>query len=233
MTPSKPVLFTIHGIYTDGPWQSGAASVLEPFYQHFPLKYDEYRRWAIFRLAADLVFALLFTVLGLSLSHFGLLSRWRLAVYLAITVFTVVMAHLYARRFRLDVMTKVYEEMTKIVASGPRPFVIAHSLGTYLLGKTLRQFQDWRCHTIILTGCVLTRRFPWSTMLLQFHYVWNEVSRRDFVPLAATLLSATVRDMGCAGTFGFKSTLEVVHNISPSTPNPNCWTRPCECTSHK
>jgi hypothetical protein len=44
----KPTIFTIHGIYTEGAWQSGAAAVLDPFFQHHPLKYEEYRRGAGF-----------------------------------------------------------------------------------------------------------------------------------------------------------------------------------------
>lgn len=128
---------------------------------------------------------------------------------------------------------ELYREMSDIVGNRPRPFVIAHSLGTYLVGRALRHFQDWSCHTIILTGCVLSRTFPWFELEGRFHYASNEVARMDLVPLAASLLGLTVKDMGCAGILGFKGSVQTVHNVLPTDPHPNCRGKRCSCKTHK
>ncbi len=233
MFSAKPTIFTIHGIYTEGPWQSGAAAVLDPFFRHHPLKYEEYRRWAILKLAADVIIAMACVCLGFVLVHLGFLhGPWPLGLYALAALAAVMIAHSFARRFRTAVMMKLYEQMTKIAGNGPPPSIIAHSLGTYLVGSALRHFQDWSCHAIILTGCVLRRRFPWATMKNQFHYVSNEVAHMDPVPIAATFLSVSVPDMGCAGMLGFKGDLGQVHNVLPNSPNPNCQGKQCMCDSH-
>jgi hypothetical protein len=233
MPIAKPILFTIHGIYTDGPWQTGAASALDPFFEHHPVKYTEYRRMAIAKLAQAWLAALLLCILGLTLRYYRYFSkRWFLVLYLGICGVAVVVAHIRAAKGARKTMTELYLEMSAKSGNGPRPFVVAHSLGTYLLGRMLRHFENWSCHTIILTGCVLRRTFPWSGMTTQFHYVSNEVARMDLIPLAAAFLGLTVRDMGCAGTIGFTGTPQSVHNVFPSREYPNCKGKRCECTSH-
>jgi len=232
MTPAKPIIFSIHGIYTDGPWQEGAAVVLEPFFQYRPLKYAEYRRWAILKLGADVFFAIASLAFGICLVHFGLLRTWGLVLYALTALAGVFIVNFLARRFRTEVITKLYEVMTAISGNSFPPSIVAHSLGTYIVGRALRQFQEWSCDTIILTGCVLRRRFPWATMDSQFKRVSNEVARMDVVPFAATLLSLSVRDMGCAGVLGFASDMDRVHNIYPNTENPNCHGKRCLCSVH-
>jgi len=211
----KPSLFTIHGIYTDGEWQSGAATVLEPFFRHYPLKYSEYRHLAILKLAADVITIIVAVFVALVLQHLGVLNgKWLYLLYLLLVcIVAVSWVHGYASRYRNHVMMNLYDRITNVVGNGPRPFIIAHSLGIYLLGRALRYFEYWSCHTMILTGCVLRRTFPWSTLKHRFHYVSNEVARADMVPIGASLLSIFVPDMGCSGTFGFRGEPGNVHNV--------------------
>ena len=69
----KRLLFSLHGIYTDGPWQEGTAAVLSPFYRYTPIKYREFRHWAITKLALDLLICVALMVIAIILWHFRLI----------------------------------------------------------------------------------------------------------------------------------------------------------------
>jgi len=233
-SPTKPIVFTIHGIYTEGSWQDGAAAVLDPFFQYRALKYGEYRRWAVLKLAADVFLAIACSIFGVCLAYVDFLHLWwHWVIYVIVVLAAITLAHASATKFRTNVVTKLYEEMTSVSGNSYPPSIIAHSLGTYIVGRALRQFQDWSCDTIILTGCVLRRRFPWPTMHSQFTSVSNEVARTDPVPFAAALLGVSVRDMGCSGVLGFLGELSGVHNVYPNVANPNCQGARCLCNEHR
>lgn len=233
MPPQKPLLFTLHGINTDGPWQSGAAAVLNPFFEHYAIRYDSYRRYAVLKLATDWLIGIVLAVLGLTLFFSGFLGNWLLDLaYIVGTIAAVSAAHRYAAKLRKSVVLEVYKRITGIAGNRQPPYLIAHSFGTFLLGQLLQRFGDWSCHTVILTGCVLRCRFPWRNMTTQFKYIWNEVAGADLIPLAAGVLGLSVRDMGASGILGFGGTAVEVHDIIPQNISPNCRGKACGCSEH-
>ena len=229
----KPLLFSIHGIQTTGEWQEGCSAVLSPFYRYIPIKYDEFREWAIPKLAMDLIVFFLAAVTAIPLWYWDVLpglTAW--GIYLIGTLTTVLILNLYADRFRGKVIEKVYRKVADTAANDTPPHLIAHSLGTFLSSMALRKFQGLRYNSVILNGCVLARRFPWSRMRLRYENVTNEVGRDDFVPYAATILGWLVPGMGCAGRRGFKGNKSTVHNVTPEEKYPNCRSQKCPCEEH-
>lgn len=226
----KPRLFSIHGIRTAGEWQKGAAAVLEPFYDYYSIKYTQFQEWAILKLGLDLLTLFLFIIAAALLVRYGLLrglTSWAIIVVAATIAF--LLAHFYAERLRDTVIEHTYTEMSKNV-NEPAPYVVAHSLGTYITCKVLQTFEEWGYHTIILMGCVVARKFPWLAMSGRFEWVSNEASTRDWVPYAACLLGWS--GMGCSGSRGFKGEIDRIHNVNPGQAYPNCGENRCLCNLH-
>ncbi len=85
---------------------------------------------------------------------------------------------------------------------GLRPSVVAHSLGTYIIGKCMRKYPYVRFDKIILCGSILPTNFNWSEVFArdQANYVRNIRCMRDpWVPKARWL----VTDGGSSGVDGF------------------------------
>jgi hypothetical protein len=84
----------------------------------------------------------------------------------------------------------------------PEPFVIAHSLGTYLTGHIIQETPGLRVGRILFTGCVLDRRYPWQHVGPQGRgcvlSVTNYVGLRDIVPL----ITGCLRELWYVITFG-------------------------------
>jgi len=131
------------------------------------------------------------------------------------------------------------------------PFLVAHSLGTYLTAHVLRETQSLNLSRIIYTGCVLDRRFRWDEIVpssgeSRLMQVTNYVGRIDLVPAMTGLLRciwclSTVigrivpdrvaevlrnllywRSLGAAGVLGFKGSSELVHTTKPQEPCSAC-----------
>ena len=65
--------------------------------------------------------------------------------------------------FRIKLaMATTKAAIVKARRSWPEPFVIAHSLGTYLTGNVLRESPQFNFGRILFTGCVLERHYPWG-----------------------------------------------------------------------
>ncbi|MFL6313971.1 MAG: hypothetical protein ACJ71W_17885 [Terriglobales bacterium] len=232
-TVAKPLLFSIHGIRTTGPWQEGSSVVLSPFYRYIPIKYDEFREWAIPKLAMDLLVLLLGAAAAMFLWYLEVLpgiNAW--CIYVVGVLTSVLILNVVADRLRGRVIEKVYRRVADAALNDTPPNLIAHSLGTFLSSMALRKFQGLRYNTVILNGCVLERRFPWARMRLRYESVTNEVGWNDLVPYAATVLSCLVPGMGCAGSRGFKGHNNNVHNVTPEEEYPNCRSQKCPCEAH-
>jgi pimeloyl-ACP methyl ester carboxylesterase len=48
------------------------------------------------------------------------------------------------------------------------PHIVAHSLGSFILGRTLFRFPEFNAGKIVLLGCVLTPKFKWDILRKQF-----------------------------------------------------------------
>jgi pimeloyl-ACP methyl ester carboxylesterase len=84
--------------------------------------------------------------------------------------------------------------------------MIAHSFGTYVVGKILQRHFDLHVHRLILCGSVLPQNFPWNQLQGRFDddKVVNECGKADIWPVLAKSLSW---GYGASGTHGFGAVL--------------------------
>jgi hypothetical protein len=84
---------------------------------------------------------------------------------------------------------------------GAEVSVLAHSFGTYAVGRILRDEPDIRLRRLVLCGSVLPRRFRWDHVGSRVREeVINDCGSRDIWPVLA---QATSWGYGATGTFGF------------------------------
>ncbi|HEX3878540.1 MAG TPA: hypothetical protein VHW24_16235 [Bryobacteraceae bacterium] len=146
---------------------------------------------------------------------------------------------------------RVAQEIQKAREDHPiEPFVVAHSLGTYLTAHVLHEKEWVKLGRILFTGCVLDRRFPLEKLVSKgserLISLTNHVGRIDIVPVCTGFLrgawcfatspgrivpsaitdfirqSIGWRPLGGAGSMGFKNRPEVVHTMSMSKPCAAC-----------
>jgi hypothetical protein len=116
----------------------------------------------------------------------GVLFRWR------------------QRQLRDKVIRQIRAKSQEIEPTGrnPKPDVIAHSFGTWLLAHALQYDPQLKVGRVILTGSVLRPDFDWQTLIEngQVEAVLNHCGGRDF-PVAITHFF--IPDSGPAGRRGF------------------------------
>jgi len=98
------------------------------------------------------------------------------------------------------------------------PHLIAHSLGTFLMGAALKKFPDVKFRRIVLVGSILPYAYPWKEIIKGrtgcVQSVRNELGLRDWVVMLVRCVSWIARDVGTAGVSGFKLTLGLVHEVN-------------------
>jgi len=82
--------------------------------------------------------------------------------------------------------------------------VMAHSFGTYIVSKILRQAPDIRIKRLLLCGSIIPTAYRWDQLPHEFtnQNCVNEVGTRDFWPVFARVASL---GYGGSGSFGFKT----------------------------
>lgn len=199
-------LISIHGILSDGEWQRQYATVFDPHFHYEQFGYDEFLNIGSAFLGLALEWLVLATgcVAILWAWFHGFLSQphyWAGSVLLLISV--LLTANIFAEWRRDKVVRDFAGFVTKAVGNGLAPHIIAHSLGSFVLGRMLLRYPtETRAENIVLLGCVLSPRFEWNRTRAVL--IRNEMGRRDWVSVAAGLLSPLVREMGPAGQRGFK-----------------------------
>jgi pimeloyl-ACP methyl ester carboxylesterase len=79
--------------------------------------------------------------------------------------------------------------------------VIAHSFGTYAIGRILRENPDIRLRRLILCGCILPSDFRWDQIRDRVEEeIINDCGTRDLWPVLA---ESTTFGYGPSGRFGF------------------------------
>jgi hypothetical protein len=203
---SKKVI-TIHGINTRGQWQESIKAVLEPHFECISIKYDEYRWFGETKILLDpFVF-----MAGLAASVY--LGRGAVSLSVCILAsFLIAVFVSYLRRLRT--MQRIKRDLDGHLATGKSLHVIAHSLGTYFIGRIIEQFPDVRLDYLILAGCVLKRATPWSEYLRNnprvVRRVRNEMAVQDLVAKLAVVFYGLFPGLGYAGVAGFK---ELSHDV--------------------
>lgn len=93
-----------------------------------------------------------------------------------------------------------------------RPSVVAHSLGSWIVGNAMLKFDDMRFDKIIFTGSILPRDFDWGSLFArdQVMSVRNECGQKDPWPKWASRL---VAHTGTGGSEGFEWFSSAVENV--------------------
>ena len=218
-------VLTIHGIESSGDWQEDVARAFAPHFACKTIKYPHYRWLGPLKLLLE---PYVFLVLGataavvLFLKKYSSLTGW----IVFMSLFLIAYFASYWRR------SCAFNHILKQVSLYAKPddqsetHLIAHSLGTYLMGLALRKRANIHLGRIVLVGCVLPRSFPWKTLTAlsgtgyRFIDVRNEVGRKDIVVWSAWAMSWLIRGLGVAGLRGFKGEESFIHTLS--TPGPSC-----------
>lgn len=101
--------------------------------------------------------------------------------------------------------------------------VIAHSFGTYVIGKLLKEEFDFELERLILCGSILPCSYPWEDVMHKFIggndenilNIVNECGKRDIWPVLAKTTSWGYGDSGTHG-FGQGEVRDRYHNIQHS-----------------
>jgi pimeloyl-ACP methyl ester carboxylesterase len=89
----------------------------------------------------------------------------------------------------------------RILNPGAKLSVIAHSFGTYAIGKILKDHPDIRLHRLILCGAILPSDFRWDKIPHSVETkIINDCGRKDIWPVLA---QSTTFGYGTSGRFGF------------------------------
>src|SRR6267142_1795696 len=128
---------TIHGIWTEGQWQENVAPVLWPHFEPVSVKYPYYR-WLG---PLDLVFEPLILLPGIAclvcLSELNRIhGRWLSVSLWAGLVLLAFVVTFFRRQL---VVNRFIGETSNATLAGRAPHIIAHSFGTYLTARALRE----------------------------------------------------------------------------------------------
>lgn len=219
-------VLTIHGIETSGDWQEDIARAFAPHFACKTIKYPHYRWLGPVKLLLEpYVLVVLGTIAAVVLyrvNHSSLIGWLALAALLLIAYCASYWRRSCAFNHVLS-QASVYARADDQLET----HLIAHSLGTYLMGLALRKRTNIHLGRIVLVGCVLPRSFPWHTLTglsgtgYRFMDVRNEVGQKDIVVWSAWIMSWLIRGLGVAGLRGFKGEGTFVHTLSaPGLPCP-------------
>ena len=217
-------IVTVHGINTKGEWQDKVEGVFKPHFECVHIRYPHYRHLG----ASQLIFELHVLAFGLAITALVYwFTRPRTTAAWVVFALFLVLARICASRRRENVVAYFSRQLQKRLEPGERAHLIAHSFGTYLIGRTLLKWKNTRFDSIILTGSVLSHRFGWEELKSRdFHSikrVRNEQGLKDLVAAAAVLFYGTIPNMGYAGYLGFKGDEELIHdNRDPNERCPLC-----------
>ncbi len=106
--------------------------------------------------------------------------------------------------FRRRTISEVEKQIrhTLAVNEGARCSLVAHSFGTYVVSRILREYTDLEFDRIIFCGSVVPSSFRFEDYRKRFSTpLVNEVGTRDFWPAIA---EAVTFGYGSAGAYGFR-----------------------------
>lgn len=220
-------IVTVHGVNTRGEWQEEVADALKMFFDFEPIKYNQYR-W--FRGTELVLCPLVWIPLGLALVLLLLLGILHGAVMISLAVVAILLFSLLGTfPYRHQAIQSFRKKLSAKYDTGcAPPSLIAHSFGTYLSGRALRDMAWARFDRIILAGCVLERDFPWKDLQEnppRFQDVRNEMAARDNIARMAAWLDRLIPGFGSAGYSGFVGS-DWVHDVESA----NMICRSCQAS---
>jgi hypothetical protein len=228
----RELVITIHGVNPDRKWQERVGKVLEP---HFNCKTFSYGGYDTFlgpiRAVASLpALALVMVLVVAFVSELRAGQRNPAVLFLAAAILSLAASVLLARLRRVR-STHFIKQQVGATSVYRRPHVVAHSLGTYLIGNALRKFPDIHLGHVVLVSSVLPRAYPWQSLLRErpscVLQVRNEFGSADRVTRLVGGLQWLVPDLGPSGAVGFARDANVVHTaVSPLADCVYCRTAP-------
>ena len=218
----------------DRKWQERVAKILHPHFEVKHVSYEEYDTIlgpvrAIFNIPLLLAAIVVFFVSIYCVTISDLRdSFYCLFVFIVIFILSAIGAGL----LREDTTKKIKSFVSKYDPYG-QPHVVAHSLGTYLIGNALKKYPDLQFGNVLLISSVLPYTYPWAEILSSRPHavqnVRNEYGTADFVTKLVGFIQFLARDMGASGSCGFKERDGVVHNSdTPLSECPICAIQPAK-----
>jgi hypothetical protein len=209
-------VITVHGVNSEGEWQEEVAKALGVFFTFEPIKYNHYR-WFF---GTELVLCPLVWLPLSAIFIVALFMGWvREAHGICLCILAILLLSGFgAYPYRRWAVKKFRERLSqKFKKGGPFPCLIAHSFGTYLSGRAMRDLPWPSYDRMVLAGCVLDRDFPWQNVQgnnpKRFHAVRNEMASRDNIARLAAWLDRLIPGFGSAGYSGFRGSAQWVHNV--------------------
>ncbi len=98
---------------------------------------------------------------------------------------------------------------------GPRPDVVAHSFGTWMIGHALVRHPELRVGRVILVASILRPDFPWRT-LVERGQVDAILCHRGGRDLPVRLAAYVIPDSGPSGFRGFDPGAPVIDRLEPT-----------------
>jgi hypothetical protein len=229
---AKEVVITIHGVNPDRGWQPAIRDVLKPHFEVLAHRYPDYDT-AIgpVRAVADIWLLAISAVAFLLFLYSVVSGHWwnaAVAAFAFAVLFPLCLMFGWGRRV---VNTKRLMRYISEKAQSGSPHVIAHSLGTYLVGGVIRKYTGVTFGRVLLVSCVLPRDFPWARTVKErprsVRSVRNEFGTSDRVVKAVGRIRWLVRDLGTAGDLGFHEMEGLIHTSpSPVAVCPACGAPP-------
>jgi len=152
-------VLTIHGIQTSGDWQEDVARAFAPHFACKTIKYPHYRWLGPVKLLLE---PYVFVVLGAIAATVLFLTNHASWIAWLVLATLVVISYLASYWRRSCTFNHVLNQVSVYAKPDDQSetHLIAHSLGTYLMGLALRKRSNIHLGRIVLVGCVLPRSFP-------------------------------------------------------------------------
>ncbi|HJY86440.1 MAG TPA: hypothetical protein VKE24_06335 [Candidatus Acidoferrales bacterium] len=225
MAEDKEVVITVHGVNPDRGWQRAVHEVLEPHFACIAHDYPDYDTVIGPVRAVSNVWLLAISGMALLLGiGAAVLGIWWMTGYAAL-VFAIAfpLGLVLGWRSRVACTKRLMRHIADKVQSGS-PHVIAHSLGTYLVGRVIRKYTSVTFANVLLVSCVLPRDFAWGQIVKErprsIRAVRNEFGTSDWVVKTLRWISWLARDLGTAGDRGFHEVRGLIHTLP--TPVRDC-----------
>jgi hypothetical protein len=230
----KQTVVTIHGVNPNRSWQPNVHKVLSPHFRCQGYDYNDYdtivgpvRAIANISTLILAIISLVFIVREIFFQHW---VQAGIGAFVFVVLFTLSLLLGWRRRLSCARRLKIALET---LAPDGSPNIIAHSLGTFLIGHVLQKYPDLRLGNVVLVSNVLPRNFPWSRLLTQrpscVSGVRSEFGTADLVVRAVGKIRWLARDLGDAGAFGFKEIKRWTHTLkSPVLKCDRCDAAPAK-----
>jgi hypothetical protein len=122
----------------------------------------------------------------------------------------------WTRRKPIEVvLTKIRDALKLHRSSFDELIIVAHSFGTYIVGRILRENPEIEPDRLLLCGCIQPASYPWDRLPNRPKAVLNEAGSRDIWPILAKSITW---GYGSTGTFGFQrpGVRDRYHNLAHS-----------------